>query len=107
MLRNHNVNLPFIKESLDKRKIFLPERHFSNYVLHSHENRKVSGKKKHCNKIVKNKLCAKSKKKLSKWSNSDIVRDILNRIPRVTLKEYIKICLKKPAKNAQIHSLYI
>ena len=56
-------------------------------------------------KTVKNKFCAKSKK-LSKC-NSDLVRDILNKIPRVTLREYIKICLKKTTKNDQIHSLYI
>ena len=89
------------KENIEANKPFIQ-------ILKDSTNRQIIGrKKKHCNKIVKDKLCAKSKKKLSKWSNSDIVRDILNRIPRVTLKEYIKICLKKSAKNAQIHSLYI
>ena len=99
----HNINEVKHKISHENKENIAVSKPFS-IILKDSTNRQIIQRRN--KKMLKNKFCAKKSKKLSKC-NSDLVRDILNKIPRVTLREYIKICLKKTTKNDQIHSLYI
>ena len=104
--KKHMFHINELKNKINnENKENIAVKPFSIILKDSTNGQIIRRNKKHYKNIVKNKFCAKSKK-LAKC-NSDIVRDILNKIPRVTLREHIKICLKKSTKNTQIHSLYI